>query len=70
MIHYVLILAGGEGSRLQNTQHPKQFLEINKVPILMHSINAFKETPLRTSSGPKDLCKSSTTMATFLSKLF
>ena len=40
MTHYVLILAGGVGSRLQN-KIPKQFLEIDGRIILMHSINAF-----------------------------
>jgi len=43
MTHYALILAGGEGSRLKNTKIPKQFLEINKVPMLMHSVQAFKD---------------------------
>ena len=41
MTHYALILAGGKGSRLNNTEFPKQFLEINKIPMLMHSIKAF-----------------------------
>ena len=41
MTHYALILAGGKGSRLSNTEFPKQFLEINKTPMLMHSIKAF-----------------------------
>ena len=43
MTHYVLILAGGQGSRLNKTKIPKQFLTLNKTPILMHSIRAFKE---------------------------
>jgi len=43
MTHYVLILAGGQGSRLNNTKIPKQFLNINKLPMLMYSIRAFKE---------------------------
>ena len=41
MTHYALILAGGKGSRLNNTEFPKQFLEINKTPMLMHSIKSF-----------------------------
>ena len=40
MAHYVLILAGGRGKRLNQTT-PKQFLDIKGVPILMHSINSF-----------------------------
>ena len=41
MIHYVLILAGGKGTRLKNQKTPKQFLELNKLPIVMHSAIAF-----------------------------
>lgn len=37
---YVLIVAGGIGSRL-NSEIPKQFLELNRKPVLMHSIQAF-----------------------------
>ena len=44
MIHYALILAGGDGSRLTNTKQPKQFLNIDKSPMLMHSIRAFLKT--------------------------
>jgi len=43
MIHYALILAGGDGSRLSNTTQPKQFLNINGIPMLMHSIRAFSK---------------------------
>ncbi len=42
MIHYVLILAGGKGSRLKGSKIPKQFLNLESLPILMHSIKAFK----------------------------
>ena len=41
MTHYVLILAGGQGTRLNNTNYPKQFLNIAHKPMLMHSIQAF-----------------------------
>jgi len=44
MTHYVLILAGGQGTRLNNTKYPKQFLEISNKPMLMHSIQTFKAT--------------------------
>ena len=35
-----LIVAGGKGERM-NTDMPKQFLVLNDLPILMHSLNAF-----------------------------
>ena len=44
MTHYVLILAGGQGTRLNNTKIPKQFLNISHKPMLMHSIQTFSET--------------------------
>lgn len=37
---YVIIVAGGKGTRMK-TSLPKQFLEIQGLPILMHTINAF-----------------------------
>lgn len=37
---FALIVAGGSGSRMQNTI-PKQFLEIVGKPVLMHTITAF-----------------------------
>ena len=37
---YALIVAGGKGTRM-NASLPKQFLEVNGLPILMHTINAF-----------------------------
>jgi 2-C-methyl-D-erythritol 4-phosphate cytidylyltransferase len=37
---YALIVAGGKGTRMK-TRLPKQFLEINGLPVLMHTINAF-----------------------------
>lgn len=40
MSHYVLILAAGGGSRL-NSKIPKQFLELNNLPIAMHSMITF-----------------------------
>ena len=40
MNKYALIVAGGSGSRMQSDT-PKQFLEIGKMPILMHTLNAF-----------------------------
>ena len=40
MKKFALIVAGGSGSRMKNTI-PKQFIEINGRPILMHTIEAF-----------------------------
>ena len=37
---YAIIVAGGSGSRM-GSETPKQFLEVNGLPILMHTINAF-----------------------------
>ena len=42
MDHFVLILAAGEGSRLKSDV-PKQFLELNGIPIIMHSLLAFRQ---------------------------
>jgi 2-C-methyl-D-erythritol 4-phosphate cytidylyltransferase len=39
-IEYALIVAGGKGTRIKS-KIPKQFLELNGLPILMHTINAF-----------------------------
>jgi 2-C-methyl-D-erythritol 4-phosphate cytidylyltransferase len=38
----VLIVAGGSGTRM-NSDIPKQFIEINNLPVLMHTINCFIE---------------------------
>jgi 2-C-methyl-D-erythritol 4-phosphate cytidylyltransferase len=37
---YAIIVAGGKGTRMK-TAVPKQFLELNGLPILFHTINAF-----------------------------
>lgn len=39
-IEYALIVAGGKGTRIKS-KLPKQFLELNGLPILMHTVNAF-----------------------------
>lgn len=38
--NYVIIVAGGSGSRMQSAV-PKQFLLLNGLPVLMHTIQAF-----------------------------
>lgn len=40
MKQFALIVAGGNGSRM-NSEIPKQFLLLNDLPVLMHSINRF-----------------------------
>ena len=43
MKKFVLIVAGGIGSRFQNDENqlPKQFLNLNNKPVIVHSIQAF-----------------------------
>ena len=40
MKEYVIIVAGGKGTRM-NSKTPKQFMPLDGLPILMHTINAF-----------------------------
>ncbi|WP_293787987.1 2-C-methyl-D-erythritol 4-phosphate cytidylyltransferase [uncultured Pedobacter sp.] len=40
MKYYAIIVAGGSGNRMQ-TETPKQFLLLKKLPVLMHTIKAF-----------------------------
>lgn len=37
---YAIIVAGGKGTRIKSSV-PKQFLELNGVPIIIHTLNAF-----------------------------
>lgn len=37
---YALVVAGGKGTRMQSSL-PKQFIEVNGLPIVMHTLNAF-----------------------------
>ena len=37
---YALVVAGGKGTRIQSNT-PKQFLPLNGLPVLMHTIRAF-----------------------------
>jgi 2-C-methyl-D-erythritol 4-phosphate cytidylyltransferase len=41
MNKYAVIVAGGSGSRMK-LKLPKQFIELGSLPILMHTINCFK----------------------------
>ena len=36
-----IILAGGQGTRMGNAERPKQFMEIGKKPIIIHTIEKF-----------------------------
>jgi 2-C-methyl-D-erythritol 4-phosphate cytidylyltransferase len=45
MKKYVIIVAGGSGTRMGN-EIPKQFLLVNNLPVLMHTINCFLEYDL------------------------
>jgi len=38
--HYAIIVAGGSGTRMQAAV-PKQFLLLNGLPVLMHTLMAF-----------------------------
>jgi 2-C-methyl-D-erythritol 4-phosphate cytidylyltransferase len=40
---YVIIVAGGSGSRMQAAM-PKQFLPLAGIPVLMHTIKAFNQS--------------------------
>ncbi len=40
MKEYALIVAGGKGTRIKRSL-PKQFIEINRKPILLHTVEAF-----------------------------
>jgi 2-C-methyl-D-erythritol 4-phosphate cytidylyltransferase len=48
MKEYVIIVAGGTGSRMKS-DIPKQFVSVNGLPILMHTINAFRKYSERLS---------------------
>lgn len=43
-MYHVVIVAGGSGSRMQS-ELPKQFIELQSKPILMHTIERFAEFP-------------------------
>ena len=39
-LEFALIVAGGKGTRIKNSL-PKQFIELNGIPILLHTLQAF-----------------------------
>jgi 2-C-methyl-D-erythritol 4-phosphate cytidylyltransferase len=42
MKEYVILVAGGTGSRMKS-EIPKQFIEVNGLPVLMHTVKAFRQ---------------------------
>jgi len=42
MIRYAVIVAGGSGTRM-GSEIPKQFIEVNGLPVLMHTLNTFHQ---------------------------
>ena len=42
---YGVILAGGQGTRMGNSDKPKQFLEVGGRPVLIHTVEKFVVTP-------------------------
>ncbi|WP_256012056.1 2-C-methyl-D-erythritol 4-phosphate cytidylyltransferase [Desertivirga xinjiangensis] len=46
MKYYAIIVAGGSGSRME-TSTPKQFLLLDGLPVLMHTIRAFHESSMQ-----------------------
>ncbi len=40
-MNYALILASGTGSRVKSAKIPKQFIEINNKPIVIHTVDKF-----------------------------
>lgn len=45
-MNIALIFAGGTGTRMNSKGKPKQFLELNGKPIIIHTIERFEEHPL------------------------
>lgn len=45
-MNIAVIFAGGVGSRMNSAGLPKQFLEVNGVPIIIHTLRVFQQSPL------------------------
>ena len=45
-MNYALIFAGGTGQRMNTKNKPKQFLELNSKPIIIHTIEHFENHPM------------------------
>ena len=44
-MNLALIFAGGTGTRMNSKTKPKQFLELNGKPIIIHTIELFESHP-------------------------
>ena len=44
MMNIAIIFAGGVGKRMKTNGIPKQFLKIDEIPIIIHTLNIFEET--------------------------
>ena len=44
-MNFALIFAGGTGTRMHTKTKPKQFLELNGKPIIIHTIEHFESHP-------------------------
>lgn len=44
-MNIAIVFAGGVGSRMGNRELPKQFIEIDNIPILIHTLNQFEVNP-------------------------
>ena len=44
-MNLALIFAGGTGTRMNSKTKPKQFLELNGKPIIIHTIDIFERHP-------------------------
>ena len=44
-MNIAVIFAGGVGKRMKTGGIPKQFLEIDDVPIIIHTLNIFENSP-------------------------
>lgn len=44
-MNIAIIFAGGVGKRMCNNALPKQFMKVNEVPIIIHTLNVFQNHP-------------------------
>lgn len=48
-MNYAIILSGGIGTRMQMGDFPKQYLEVEKKPILLYTLEQFQKSRDRKS---------------------
>ena len=44
-MNIAVVFAGGKGTRMKGAERPKQFLEIDNKPILIHTLEKFEKNP-------------------------